>query len=600
MCGIFGFLSNNESSNKLKKFCDFANQLQIHRGPDETGQFFDKNIGLSHTRLSIIDIEKGSQPLTDKKSGLTIIFNGEIVNYKQLKKDLNKSYQNFLTDHSDTEVILKLYELYEDKCINYLQGMFSFAIWDANKKKLFLARDHLGIKPLYYCDTNHGFIFASEIKTICEIKKKMLKIDNSINENLLNEYLVFGNIYGDQTLLNGICNLQAGHTLSIESEKKYFNKYWSPSKNIDDNLKNESELNIVDKLDDLIKKVFSEWSVSDVERGIFLSGGLDSNLINNFLSNGQEMEKFLLSFSNSSSHENEYNIIKKNFGNKIKKINKIESSEEEIYSNLSKLISHTYLPLNNYNSLSFMHLCKKVSEQSKIKVLYSGDGSDEIFGGYQRHYDVYNDNKSKKINEEQILIAKNYFTLERLKIFDISNNNYFNKRLEILNEFKSQKDTINKILINDQMSFLQGYLTRADQIGMMYGQEIRTPFCDERIVSFSNSIKGSLKVNSGKDNNITFKYILKKVAERYFPKDFVWSPIKLKFPAPISRSFYDGEFKKLYIDKIHNNSKISKYYSNDGLKRLLKIHDGSNQTTNDHSNTLGRILSLEIWLNNVA
>ena len=140
MCGIFGILPNNETNIDLKKVCNFVNQIQIHRGPDSSGYFIDKYIALSHTRLSIIDIEKGNQPMTDNRSGLTIVFNGEIVNYKNLKKILNEQYQSYITDHSDTEVILKLYELYEDKCVEYLQGMFSFAIWDSNKKKLFITQ----------------------------------------------------------------------------------------------------------------------------------------------------------------------------------------------------------------------------------------------------------------------------------------------------------------------------------------------------------------------------------------------------------------------------------------------------------------------------
>ena len=247
-----------------------------------------------------------------------------------------------------------------------------------------------------------------------------------------------------------------------------------------------------------------------------------------------------------------------------------------------------------------MHLCQKVSEQSKIKVLYSGDGSDEIFGGYKRHLDIFQKTQTHSKNDEPILVAKNYLTLERMKLFDKSGINFLNKRYEIANEFKSQKEAINKILINDQMSFLQYYLSRADQIGMMFSQEVRTPFCDERIVSFSNSLKTKFKINNKKKNVIKFKYILKKVAEKYLPKDFVWNPIKLKFPAPISKSFHSGSLKKLYIDNINDNSKISNYYNIEGLKKLLKMHDGSNQSIKDHSNTLGRILSLEIWLNNIT
>ena len=599
MCGIFGIVSNTKKKIDLKKICDYANQLQSHRGPDSSGYFLDENIALSHTRLSIIDIDKGQQPMTDNRSGLTIVFNGEIVNYKSLKKNLNQHYKTFMTNHSDTEIILKLYELYEDKCVNYLEGMFSFAIWDSKKRKLFIARDHIGIKPLYFCETIYGLIFASEIKTICEIKKNILHLENLVNKDLFNEYLVFGNIYGDKTLFKDLFSLQPGYSLSLEGKTKKYHKFWSPTENIDEKLSDKSESYIIDNLDNLIKKVFLEWSVSDVETGIFLSSGLDSNLVNILSHQKIDVEKFLINFSNSKDNENEYKILKKNLGTKIKKINKIESAEDEIYDNLNKLISHTYLPINNFTTLTFMHLCKKVSEKSNIKVLFSGDGADELFGGYKRQYDIFKKIDIEKIDPEKILIAKNYLTLERMKIFDNSKASFINKRYDIIKEFKNQKDIINNILLNDQMSFLQSFLLRADQIGMMYGQEIRAPFCDKRLISFANSINGNLKINSEKNKDIKFKYILKKVAERYLPKKFVWNSVKLKLPAPISNSFNEGKLKRLYIDKINDNSKISDYYNINGLKKLIKMHDGTDQTINDHSNTLSRILSLEIWLNSV-
>ena len=250
--------------------------------------------------------------MIDNRCGLTIIFNGEIVNYKELKKDLKKNYNEFLTSHSDTEVILKLYELYGDKCVDYLQGMFSFAIWDKNKKKLFIARDHLGIKPLYFCETIYGFIFASEIKTICEIKRNIFNLENLVDENYLNEYLVFGNIYGYKTLFKGLHSLKPGHSLTLDRNKKKYKKYWSPTKDINQELQNKTESHIIDSLDDLIKKVFSEWTISDVETGIFISSGLDSNFLNILIHQNIDIEKFILNFSGSGENDSEYDLLKKN------------------------------------------------------------------------------------------------------------------------------------------------------------------------------------------------------------------------------------------------------------------------------------------------
>ena len=160
------------------------------------------------------------------------------------------------------------------------------------KRKLFLTRDHLGIKPLYFSETNYGFIFSSEIRTICKINKEIFKLENEIQNNLLNEYLVFGNIYGANTLFKDIFTLQPGHTLTIKNKKKSFFKYWSPTKNIDTNLNDKSEPYLIENLDHLIKKVFSEWSISDAETGIFLSSGLDSNLINTLIHQDIDIENF--------------------------------------------------------------------------------------------------------------------------------------------------------------------------------------------------------------------------------------------------------------------------------------------------------------------
>ena len=595
MCGIFGLYSEK---NKLEKSCinkisNFVLKSLNHRGPDENGSIFlDNKLLFCHTRLSIIDLANGKQPMKSK-NGNTIIFNGEIVNFRELRNQLINDGENFSTN-SDTEVILKLYEKHDHNLLKFIKGMFAFAIWNPKKKELFIARDHTGIKPLYYMQNKDEFYFSSEFKALNRLSN-FRGYSFLPNEKLFDEYLIFGNLSFENTLYKNVSMLPPGHFLKYKKGRIFKKKYWEhfqESKN--GKLTNFlSEKDILSNLENLLEKTFLEWSSSDVPMSILLSSGLDSNLINSiFKKKNIDLRKYCVIFPDNKELVNEKELLKKKLNLEVNQDQTIEIFEKDIPNNLEKLINHMQYPLQNFNSITMMKICEHIKKHSGTKVLFTGDGADELFAGYQRHLDV-SEKYSRDKNPHDLILGKNFLTIERMKLFTRKKLSLqIDERLGIYRNLKS-KDIGNKVLEFDQKSFLPGYLDRADKIGMMFNQEIRVPFCDDRIVNFANEIPWNMKISDG-----TFKKILKKVANNFLPEDLIWSKTKYKFNLPIYSSFSDGKLKSMYKDLINKNSKISKFYDYKGLLKLLSMHQKEFETSNDHSNTLSRILSLEIWLRN--
>ena len=596
MCGIFGLYSKKNILDdvKIKEISNVVLKSLNHRGPDDNGSvYLDDKMLFCHTRLSIIDINNGKQPMKSK-TGNTIIFNGEIVNFKELKSKLQNEGERFQTN-SDTEVILKLYEKYNHDLLKYIKGMFAIAIWNSKKKELFLARDHTGIKPFYYMQNKDEFYFSSEFLAF----KDLNKFKNSSflpNKKLFNEYLIFGNFAYENTLYQNIFMLPPGHYLKYRDgkviEKK---KYWEHTLQSKSNnsVNFGSEIDIINYLKKSIQNIFTEWSVSDVPMSILLSSGLDSNLINSVLKkSNKDLTKYCVIFPDNKNLTNEKEILKSKFDIEIAQDQTIEIFEKDIPDNLEKLIKHMKYPLQNFNSITMMKICDHIKKHSGNKVLFTGDGADELFGGYKRHFDI-SEKYFKYKNPYDLILGNNFLTIERMKLFNKDKISLeFDERLKIFENLKNE-EIGNKVLEFDQKSFLPGYLDRADKIGMMFNQEIRVPFCDDRIVNFANKIPWNMKINNG-----TFKKILKKAAESFLPKDLVWTKTKYKFNLPIYSSFSNGKLSSMYKDLINKNSKISSYYDYNGLLKLLSLHKNEFETPSDHSNTLSRILSLEIWLRN--
>jgi len=574
MCAIAGIV------NLSKKTVDEKNlKLMIrvvkYRGPDDEGFFVDKNIGLGHARLSILDLSSaGHQPMHYKN--LTIIYNGEIYNYLELKKQLKKRGHKFKSK-SDTEVILHAYEEWGEKCLNKFNGMWAFAIWNSNKKEIFCSRDRFGIKPFYYYFDQNNFIFASEIKQILEVKHTNPKPDDETVYN----YLVYGfENYSERTFFKNIKQLPGGHylkmNLSLKNLKPFLNKWY---------LFKDSKSNLY-SFDWLLRDSIKIRLRSDVPVGSCLSGGLDSSTIvvlaNNILQSNKDYHQEVF----TAVFKNHKNIDESIYAQKV--INKTGCIKNFVYPNdktlredLEKLIWHQEEPFGGLSIFSQWCVMKKAKEKN-IKVLLDGQGGDELFLGYERYYIYFLKQSLKKLNifkflSEFYLISQNskldfkaliqyyiYFSLPSFRLFKLhQRSGYFldkNFAIAFKNKMSVRKFMHPKNLLELQKneifySQLPHLLRYEDKNSMAFSVETRLPFLDYRLVEFVYSLPEKFKIQKG-----WTKYILRKSTKGILPDDIRWRKNKIGFEVPqvlwlkkldpgITDLFKKNFLSKKYIDR---------------------------------------------------
>ena len=367
MCGIFGFYGF-EDKKLIKDMCNILG----HRGPDNIGYFTDSKLSLGCTRLAIIDLKKGNQPIFNEDQSICIVFNGEIYNFKLLRQELEKKGHRFSTN-SDTEVIVHAYEQFGESCLTHFNGIFAFAIYDSNKKKLFLARDRIGIKPLYYTIINDCLLFASEIKSLLMYET----IQRKVNKNAINLYLSFRYVPGSQTLFDGIYKLLPGHYLVFNKKEIKIRKFWNlDSKRVTHDLRFYSE-NILKLLKDSVEKRL----ISDVPLGAFISGGLDSSAIVSLISKHMDIKTFSVGFENETK-ANELTNAKDVAG--FYNTDHYETIvPRDSFKFLPKIIWH----LDNLIGDPVIvpnYILSKLARKH-VKVILCGEGADELFAGYVHH-----------------------------------------------------------------------------------------------------------------------------------------------------------------------------------------------------------------------
>lgn len=367
MCGICGIVGADEKEI-LKKMSETI----IHRGPDDYGYYSDTSVSLANRRLSIIDLSTGKQPIHNEDETIWITYNGEIFNFVELKKDLEKKGHKFYTN-TDTETIVHLYEEYGERCAEKLRGMFAFAIWDSKKKKIVLVRDRLGIKPLYYTLLNGKLIFGSEIKTILtypEVKRK-------INEDAIYHFLSIGFFLDPETIFHGINQLLPGHILTFQNGKISFKKYW------DINVKIEirSEEYFKKKLLEIMEDSVRLRMISDVPLGLFLSGGVDSTATLALMKrySDEPIKTFTIGFGKESDEIKDARTVSDYFGTDH---TEVIHDGKNILEAFPKIIWHFDEPMRITTPIYFLSQAAK----KKVTVALQGLGSDELFGGYRRHF----------------------------------------------------------------------------------------------------------------------------------------------------------------------------------------------------------------------
>ena len=582
MCGICGeFKFNGKSFNDVK-LTNLMSSIS-NRGRDSKGTFKNTDIFLGHHRLSIIDTsDKSNQPMVIEN--YVIVFNGIIYNYKDIRQKLIAKGHVFKST-GDTEVVIRSYIEYEDKCVDHFDGVFSFCIYNLTKKNVFLARDRIGIKPLYYSIDNSQLVFSSSMKGILSSKGKI-----EINPIALNyQFTIHSMVPAPHTIIDGIKKLEPGHTLNVtKSGKSHLHKYFDIN-NIE--LKKYSDDEIINNIDTLLNNaVEKRLNIADVPVGILLSGGLDSSLITAISKKyKEELNTYSIGFNTINDEiGNEFyysDLVADDFKTSHKKYN---ISNDDLYHNLDTVISNMSEPMVSQDSSAFFLLAKNVSLSNKV--VLSGQGADEVFGGYFWYEQIMKDQGRNDIE----ILSKYYFD----RTFDnycnainkkyISTNNVFN---EINNKFKEMDQdlpVLDKVLrLELSTLIIDDPVKRVDNMTMSHALEARVPFLDIDLIKFMLSVKSKNKINK------TNKYYLKKLSEKYLKNEVIYRD-KFYFPVPplkiIRNRFYDYCKNILCSDAALERNIYNRKY----IDKL--IASPNDNFTNLNGNELWHFTLLERWL----
>ena len=608
MCAIAGIINFNRqpvAHNQIKSMTDRL----MHRGPDGEGQYVDDVVGLGHRRLAIIDPSPaGYQPMQTRDGRYTISYNGEVYNFKEIRIELEAFGYQFYS-HTDTEVILKAYDQWQEKCIYKFNGMFAFAIWDKRDKKLFIARDRYGIKPLYYYKSVNHFVFASEIKGIeaSNLYKK------SIDKEGLVEYLTFQNFFTHKTLHKDIQMLMPGHFACIYSDGKFeISQYWDF--NFFENLK-MSEEEATQETDRLFKQAVQRQLISDVPVNAYLSGGIDSGAITMIASKFlPHMKTFTIGFDLSSASGLELSFDERAKAEHISYLARTEHYEMVLKAGdmercMDKYIYHLEEPRvgQSYPNYYAAKLASKFG-----KVVLSGCGGDELFGGYPWRYFYTN----QPVTFDQFIDAY-YLKWQRLipngllrellapiweDVQHVWTRDIFADVFKFIKKDQlSPDECLNASLYLEAKTFLHGLLIVEDKLSMAHGLETRVPFLDNDLVDFAMKLPAGMKVNrdklqvdendlSGKkEANKRGKHILRKTLSRYLDKQITDNK-KQGFSSP-DASWFKGES----IDYVRKELlSISPLFDQSIVKKIFNEHISGNK---NHRLVIWSLLYLNRTLN---
>lgn len=616
ICGIVDFQNIDQAFKQktIKRMCDSMS----HRGPDEEGTYLDGNVGLGSRRLSIIDLATGHQPITNEDKSIWVVQNGETYNYRELMKNLQTMGHNFTTV-SDTEVIVHAYEEYGIDCVHKFIGMFAFALWDRKRRQLFIVRDRLGIKPLYYYLDDKRLIFASEIKGILADTS----IPREIDYKGLNNFFTFGHSVAPNTIYQGIKKLLPGHYLLCRDGKVEIKEYWdlhySPSQGL------LSEEEYAKRAYELLQDSVRLQLVSDVPLGTFLSGGIDSSAVVGLMSTlmDQPVKTFSVGFESGGGYNElpDARLVAEYFGTDH---HELKVKPGHLVEVLQKLVYHYDEPFGDAASFP-THLVSKFAREY-VKVVLTGEGGDELFGGYRRYSVERWSEFYQRIPTylREIVISKAVKTLPRfrrvkkavnsmsipapdlrygswLTVFsDEMKMELFSAEVARLTEefdsFEIYRQYYNKDGIPDLLSRMMytdiktwlpdTYLEKVDKASMAVGLEARVPFLDHRLVEFAFGIPSKYKIRG-----LMTKYILKRAMKGLLPES-VLRKRKHGFAVPTD-PWFRGELKDFAFDVLTDARTRSRGYFNPRyIEKLWKLHHSGKEVYDTH---LWLLLNFELW-----
>ena len=625
MCGINGIALSTKSGRHVQR--DVVERMRdviTHRGPDDAGIFIDDRVGLGHRRLSIVDVAAGHQPMTNEDGSLQITYNGEIYNHTDFREELEAKGHVYQT-HCDTETILHLYEEHGEGCVNFLRGMFAFAIWNRNSRELFIARDRLGVKPLYYIHTDEGSLyFGSEIKALFQTGA----LKPEINFPALPDYLANHATSGEDTLYRGVKRLLPGHTLVWRDGKVEIKKYWDVSFSKAEE-QGRTDKDYIAEWGDLFRTSVRLRLMADVPLGMFLSGGIDSSAIAAVMSGmvAEPIKTFSVAFAEREANELAYaRIVAEAYKTNH---HEVVVSPEEFFNALPRLVWHEDEPLAHPSSVALYFVSLLASQH--VKVVLTGEGSDELLAGYGRYRKtILNLSLGKRYRSftpavlrsavrsgieglptsrvrQKLLrsflsvapdIESIYFdnfavfplsmqadllsdaTLERIGGIDP----YAGVRAAL--QETDAESLLDRLLYADIKTYLHELLMKQDQMSMATSVESRVPFLDHKLVEFTCGLPERLKLRGG-----TTKYILRESMKGVLP-EAILSRSKMGFPVPIG-AWFRGAYRSIIDEYVLSERAMARgIFKADVVRELVKRHQVGGE---NHEERLWALVNFEIW-----
>ena len=620
MCGITGIVDPTSSSTEIRAVLQRMTDVIIHRGPDDEGFFTLDGIGLGMRRLSIIDLSSGKQPIFNEDKSIVIVFNGEVYNYLELRKQL-QSRGHFFTTNSDTEVIVHLYEDFGDDCVQHLRGMFAFSIWDIRRNRLLIARDRLGIKPLYYVQTDNRLIFGSEIKAILEHPA----IQAQPNLTALNNFLSLKYVPAPQTMFDGIAALPPGYLMTGDKNGVNVRQYWDLSFAPNNQPVRYTEAVCAEQLEGLLKESVKSHLMSDVPFGAFLSGGIDSSTIVALMSQflGEPVKTFSVGYGGDGEEYSELPYARMVAEKYKTDHHEIIISPQDFINLTEKIVWHLDQPIADQASLATYMVSELASHY--VKMVLTGEGGDELFAGYAR----YAGEKFSPIFQYLPKFAKSLALglsnhvpgLRRAKLalyalcqpdevtrltnwFPLIN---YDKKLALLSdELKTElvgissdtvfaeqlartdaKDRLSRMLYIDTKLWLpDDLLARGDKMSMAVSIEGRVPLLDHKLVEFAASLPPGLKVKG-----LARKYLLKEVSKKWLPPEII-SRKKRGFPMPLS-IWLRKEARSFARDTLSSQTiRKRKLFNPVFVENILQQHETGFA---NHETLIWSLINIELW-----
>jgi asparagine synthase (glutamine-hydrolysing) len=614
MCGIAGFIGGEYSRDSAEQLIDGMCRVIRHRGPDDQGTWVGDGVALGMRRLSIIDLSGGHQPIFNEDRSILVVFNGEIYNYRELQRELHRRGHSFATD-CDTEAIVHAYEEYGDDCVLHLRGMFTFAIWDVKRRRLFAARDRFGKKPLNYYWDGRRLIFGSEIKSILEVG-----IPREVNPIALDEYLAYGYVPAPNTLFQGVQKVPAGHVLTYEAGQVKTTRYWElpfePTCPDD-------EATALEKTRTLLKDAVQVRLMSDVPLGAFLSGGVDSSIVVGLMSElmSQPVKTFSIGFEDEIENELPYaRRVAEHFGTDHHEF----VVKPNLVSVLPELVWGYDEPFADSSMLPTYYVSKLAREF--VTVALTGDGGDEIFGGYMsyqrelaidrlpagirfagrhvgRHIaarmpegmrgkrrlgDLGSDLATRAVGADLVFPPGSRMSLYGSDFYAQVRDHQPRERKLSLFRATGHLDTAARMQYADAHLYLtDDILVKVDKASMLNSLETRTPMLDQHLVAYVASLPSALRTRDG-----TLKYLLKLVAADMLPAD-VLTRRKHGFGIPLERWLRRdlAGYARDLLDspRAHQRGIFEPAY----VRNLLRSHSGSRIMRTGAQ--IWTLLCLELW-----